>query len=83
MGAFYPTKHLIEKLDAREITWSEIVDILDHPEVIYGPDNRGRRVMQRSDLSIVVGRDGAVITALLRSSEQWTDEEAKRRKNGR
>lgn len=74
-----PTPHLIQKMNDRKVTWAEVVDILDHPEVIYGPDNRGRRIHQKGDLSVVVSREGAVITCLLRQKEQWTDDEARNR----
>lgn len=75
----YPTDHLREKMRSREITWAEIVEVADHPEVIYGPDERGRRILQRGKLSIVLDRGNNVITALLRQEEQWTDEEARER----
>lgn len=76
----YPTKHVLEKLDARDVTWAEIVDVVDHPEVVYGPDYRGKKIHQKGDLSVVVAPDGAVLTVLLRDKEQWTDEQAIARK---
>lgn len=75
----YPTNHSLQKMKDRAITWAEVVDIVERPEVVYGPDYQGRRILQKGDLSVVVGRDGAVVTVLLRSEEQWTDEEAKSR----
>lgn len=76
---FYPTPHLIENLEKRNVTWSEIVDILDKPDVSYGPDVRGRMVHQKGDLSVVVARDNSVITVLLRSAETWSNEDARKR----
>lgn len=75
----YPTRHLVEKLNARAIRWSEVVEIIENPEVTFGPDIQGRRVMQKGDLSVVVARDGGVITVLLREADQWTDEDVRRR----
>lgn len=75
----YPTKHLLEKLDAREVTWGEIVEVVEHPEVVYGPDYRGKKIHQKGDLSVVVAPDGAVLTVLLRDEKQWNDEQARER----
>lgn len=75
----YPTKHVIEKLDARDVTWAEIVDVVDHPEVVYGPDYRGKKIHQKGVLSVVVAPDGAVLTVLLRDEQQWTDAHAQAR----
>ena len=77
--AIFPTRHVVEKMNNREITWAEIVDISKNPEVVYGPDHRGRRILQKGDLSIVLADNGAVVTALLRSEDKWTDKDAKER----
>lgn len=76
----YPTKHLLEKMQEREITWAEIVDVVDRPEVIYGPDAKGKRILQKGELGVVVDKYGNVITALLRQESQWTSEDARKRK---
>lgn len=81
MRMFFPTPHLREKLEAREITWAEIVDVLENPEVAFGPDAKGRMTVQKDNLCVVVGRDGGVVTVLLRQQNQWTDEEMKKRKH--
>lgn len=78
----YPTDHLLQKMRSREITWADIVDVADNPSVIYGPDERGRRVLQKDKLSIVLDKHNNVITALLRQEEQWTDEDARNRHEG-
>lgn len=75
----FPTPHLMKRLKDRNITWAEIVEILDSPENVYGPDFQGRKVMQKGDLSIVVGPQGAVITVLLRQEDQWNDEAMRNR----
>lgn len=76
---FHPTPHLIEKLKARDVTWGTILDCLEHPEVVYGPDQRGRSNYQKDDLCVVASREGAVITVLLRNEDPWTDEDARNR----
>lgn len=75
----YPTRHVVEKMNDRVITWGEILEVIKRPEVVYGPDYKGRKVMQKDKISVVVASDGAVVTVLLRSEEQWTDEDAKQR----
>lgn len=76
---FVPTPHLLEKLKARNVTWAEVVDILERPEVVYGPDRQGRKVVQKGDLAVVLATNNAVITVLLRDAENWNDEEARNR----
>ena len=44
----YPTKHLIKYMRERHVTWGEIVDIVDHPEVVTSPDMQGRQLYQNS-----------------------------------
>jgi len=81
MGAeIHPTPHLIEKMKARDVTWGEIVGIIEKPAVVFGPDIQGRKVYQKGDLAVVVAASGAVITVLLKETEQWTDEQARNRK---
>ena len=79
MTLFYPTPHLLEKLKLRNVSWGEIVDICEKPEVVYGPDPQGRKVLQKGDLSVVLAPGNAVITVLLRDAEKWTDEDARSR----
>lgn len=76
---FYPTKHVVEKMKSRNVTWGDILEVLEHPETIYGPDDQGRKNYQRGNLCVIAGNDKAVITVLLRQSNQWNDEEATHR----
>lgn len=77
----YPTNHLREAMASRDVTWAEIVEVVQKPEVSFGPDMQGRFVLQKGDLSVVVAdRDGAVLTVLLRSETQWSNEDARSRK---
>ena len=78
----YPTKHLLENMKVRGVTWAEIVDVLENSEVVFGPDTKGRYVFQKEDLSVVVSKEGAVITVLYRQSEKWTSGEMYDRKFG-
>ncbi len=77
----YPTKHLLEQMENRAVTWGEIIDVVEKPEVTFGPDHLGRKSVQRGNLCVVVARDGAVLTVLLRQGEQWTNDDAKGRGN--
>ena len=71
----YPTRHVVEKINDRSVTWGEILDVIQSPEVTYGPDFKGRMTVQKGNLCVVLARDGAVITVLLRSAINWTDED--------
>jgi hypothetical protein len=83
MRDIYPTKHAIETMEARNVSWGEIVSVVENPDVVYGPDQRGRKVVQRDDLTVVLGGDGAIVTVLLREVNEWTDEDARGREEGR
>lgn len=72
----HPTKHVIEKMNARNITWGEIIDTVDHSEVVYGPDPEGIMIHQKGDIAVVVGRGGSIVTVLLRSEKKWNDMQA-------
>lgn len=77
----FPTRHAVQKMQDRDISWAEVVEIVDNPDVIYGPDYRGRRVIQKDDVAVVLGPNGGVITVLFRNEEQWTDEQVRSRKS--
>lgn len=80
MTLFFPTPHLMEKLKLRNITWAEVVDICEAPEVTYGPDPQGRKVLQKGDLSVVLAPGNAVVTVLLRDAENWDDKKVRDRR---
>lgn len=80
MTLFYPTPHLLEKLKLRNVSWGEIVDICEKPEVVYGPDPQGRKVLQKGELAVVLAPGNAVVTVLLRDAEKWTDQKARDRR---
>lgn len=75
----HPTKHLLKQMDSRAVSWGEIVDVIDNPEVIFGPDERGRYTVQSGNLCVVMADNGAVITVLLRQKRQWCDQDMVRR----
>lgn len=77
---YYPTRHAVEQMKARSLSWADVLEIVNEPEVTFGPDSRGRRVLQKGSLAVPVARDGAVITVLLRSQDQWTNEDVMNRK---
>lgn len=76
----FPTKHALEKMQGRDVTWGEIIDVVNNPEVVYGPDFRGAKNYQKGDLCVIVARDGAIVTVLLKSQNEWNDTHAKSRK---
>lgn len=76
----YPTPHLLKSMKSRDVSWGEILEVLENPEVSFGPDDRGRYTHQRGNLCVVMAGERAVITVLLRQEESWTDTEARSRK---
>lgn len=78
---YYPTPHVLEKMTARDVTWGEILDVINQPEVVYYTHGGVRKVHQGEKIAVVTAvKDRAVITVLLRSYEQWTDEDVRARK---
>lgn len=75
----HPTRHLVEKMNSRSVTWGEILEVINQPEATYGPDNRGRVNYQKGRLCVVVDKYDAVVTVLLRQEEQWDDAQARAR----
>lgn len=77
-----PSKHAIASMEARDITWPQVVETVTDPSVTYG--TRGDQMFQRGDVAVVTTRpmtDGSrlVKTVLLRETEQWTNEDARAR----
>lgn len=79
----YPTHHLLEKMKGRDISWKDIVAVIETADVVYGPDHKGRYVHQKGNLSVVATREGAVITALLKRDHKWDDKDARGRETCR
>lgn len=79
----HPTKHALENMKARDVTWAEIVDVVNNPTVVYGPDYRGRKNVQKGDLCVVLGEDGGVITVLLATEGNWNNDQARGRKKNK
>lgn len=73
----YPSTHARQKMADRHVTWSEVVEAVERPEITE-PHNGNRRY-SRAGLCVVVAVNGCVITILLRRTEQWTDEDARTR----
>ena len=64
----------------RDITWADVMRVLDAPEVVYRQNNRNGIVHQRGDLAVVVGDDRTVITVLLRATHRWDDTDCRNRR---
>lgn len=76
---FTPTNHVREKMKTRDVTWGEIVDVLENPECVYGPDYKGRKTVQKGDLCVIVGKDNVIVTVLFRDEANWTDHDMQQR----
>ena len=55
--AYYPTKHAVQVMSARDITWAEVLEVLEAPEVLYQNTQRTTHVRsnvhQRGNLFVV------------------------------
>lgn len=77
----HPTDHLIEKMKERDVSWGEIIDVVNRYENSYGPDEKGRMIFQKGNLCVVAERNGAIVTVLLRSEKQWDADDVRTRGN--
>lgn len=66
---------------ARGVSWGEVVTAVTHAEV--SEPHQGKTRYHRGSLCVVVAPDGTVVTVLLRSTDQWTNDDARRRLNSR
>jgi len=75
------TSHAASKMASRGVTLTEVEECALNPEVAYGQGSN--EIRQRGSLALAVvtdGRDIIVRTVLLRQVSQWTDEDARARK---
>jgi hypothetical protein len=75
-----PTKHAKRVMADRRVPWTEVVDTVRYADNHYR--SRGDHVFQRNQLAVVVSKDGAVITVLLRAAPggpRWTNQDARNR----
>jgi hypothetical protein len=72
-----PSRHALAHMEARGVTWAEVVETCQRPHVVE--PHQGRRRFVRDGLAVVVAEDGTVVTVLLRASAQWTDGDARAR----
>jgi len=78
----WPTRHAIDVMSRRGITWADVVRTVERPEVTYAGSRYAgddRIVHQAGDLAVVTTPAGCVVTVLLRTTEQWTDADARQR----
>lgn len=59
MADYFPTKHAVQAMAARGVTWAEILQVLDQPEVVYSGSSgahagKGTEIRQRDKLYVVV-----------------------------
>lgn len=59
MPEYFPTKHAVAKMAAREVTWAQVLQVVAAPENTWsgsgGYHRNNSTVMQRGDLYVVVG----------------------------
>jgi len=79
---YYPSRHVLEKMAARDVSWAEVLTVLTDPEQTWTSFNpRGRvTVSQRGDLAVVSADNGTIITILLRSQSEWSDADVQKRR---
>lgn len=68
------TPHALSAMQRRDVEPEEVAEALVHPDCTE-PVEKGRRRYVKGPLAVVVqeGAVPAVVTVLLRQSEQWTD----------
>lgn len=66
-------------MNARGVTWAQIVEACTRPHVIE--PHQGRRRFTRGDLVVVVADDSTVVTVLLREQDTWNDAGFRERKS--
>lgn len=82
IASLYPSRHAAERMAAREVTWEDVLTAVRRGS---GHEHRhGGRSAWRvfyGDLMVVLGMDRPiVVTVGLRSDEQWTDEDVRKRR---
>ena len=76
------THHAIKQMVARQISDSDVQDVLRNAKVRYEQNHRGsrQRVHQGSQLTVVTDLTNTVIvTVLLNRQERWDDDDARNR----
>jgi len=70
---WFLTIHCLQRASEMALSRSQIIKVLDEPEVTYGAGGHGdRRISQRGDLAVVWDRQKRLaITVLYRRAEQW------------
>lgn len=77
--------HAVRAMTNRNVSITDVEKALTQPEVVWGPDHRGRYNFGHGDICVVAnpGEERVVIvTVLWREQQQWTDEEMRRRNGG-
>ncbi len=73
----FPSKHAVDAMRRRMVSWAEVLDVVKLPEVTYTSD--GDVMFQRGKLSVVIAKNQVVKTVLRREVQQWDDRDARRR----
>lgn len=80
------SEHAREQMRQRNVSFDEVVEILQRPEVVTSTEDADRRKFFGGDLCLVVAdeKNGrltfhVVVTILWRKGDQWTSEEMSQR----
>lgn len=91
---YWPSKHALSSMSKRDISWGQVLEVLNAPEVTYhntAPSDGNRGVVhQRGHLFVVTmptphrhTDDGVpvfrVMTVGLRQEDQWSDADVRNR----
>lgn len=78
-----PSRHAVETMNARDVSWAQVVETVEQPENTYSTSRRPKDcVHQRGDIAVVTVEvsDGLLVkTVLLRETEQWSNDDARSR----
>ena len=75
MTDLHPTRHAVEMMGERGVTWGDVVEACTHPSVVE--PSRGMKRYIRGSLAVVVSPNNTVITVLLRETKQWNNTTAR------
>lgn len=78
-----PSRHAIETMNARDVTWAQVLETVSQPENTYSTNRRPKDcVHQRGTIAVVTVEvpDGLLVkTVLLREAAQWSNDDARNR----
>lgn len=74
------TNHAREVMKRRNISWDELVEVIERPDIIE--PHQGKKRYVKGKLCVVVApslHGKVIVTILLRDQNQWSDEDVRKR----